>query len=85
MKQNSIFSYVKRNNNNSEGVDGKMSSVVQMQKSHQIRSAPNVIQLPKLENRTTHICDMSSFCQTLNVADTFQKCKNNRVIKFLAF
>jgi len=23
--------------------------------------------------------------QILNVADTFQKCKNNRVIKFLAF
>jgi len=26
-----------------------------------------------------------SLCPILNVADTFQKCKNNRVIKFLAF
>jgi len=30
MKQNSIFSYVKRNNNKSEGVWTVMSSVVQM-------------------------------------------------------
>jgi len=31
MKQNNIFSYVKRNENNSEGMDGRlMSSVVQM-------------------------------------------------------
>jgi len=48
MKQNSTFSYVKRNNNNSEGVDGN-------EQLHLIRSGLNVIQLPKLENGTTHI------------------------------
>jgi len=42
-------------------------------------------QLPKLENGTTHISDTSSFRQILNVADIFQKCKNNQVIKFHAF
>jgi len=37
------------------------------------------------ENGTTHISDTGSFCEILNVADTFQKCKNNRVIKFFCF
>ena len=32
-----------------------------------------------------HIFERRFFCQILNVADTFKKCKNNRVIKFLAF
>jgi len=64
-----------------------MSNVDQMQKGPLIRNWPNVIQLPKLEHGTTHIWDMGSFCHILNVAvaDTFQKCKNTRVIKFLAF
>jgi len=30
MKQNSIFSYVKRNNDNSEGVDGNYKCTAQM-------------------------------------------------------
>jgi len=62
-----------------------MSSAVQMWKRCLIRSGPNVLLLSKLENGTTHIWDTGSFCKILNVADTFQKCKNNRVIKFLAF
>jgi len=32
-----------------------MSNVVQMLKRHLIRSRPNVVQLPTLENGTTHI------------------------------
>jgi len=36
MKQNSIFSYVKRNNNNSEGVDGNE------QCSSNVKEAPNL-------------------------------------------
>jgi len=49
MKQNSIFSYVERNNNNSKGVDRNE------QCSSNLKDAPNVIQLPNLENGTTHI------------------------------
>jgi len=55
MRQNSRFSYVKQNINNSQGVETAMSNVVQMQKRHLIQSRPNIIQLPKLENGTTHI------------------------------
>jgi len=56
MKQTSIFSHVKRNNNTNEGVDGnEQYTVLQMQKRYLLRSGPNVIQLPKLENGMTHI------------------------------
>jgi len=55
MKQNRIFSYVKRNNNNSDGVDSNE------QCSSKVKEAPNlkgtkctVIQLPKLENGMTY-------------------------------
>jgi len=41
--------------------------------------------LPKFENGTIHIGDTGSICQIPNVADTFQKCKNNQAIKVLAF
>ena len=46
-----------------------MSNVglVQMSKRYLIRSGPNAIQLPKLDNGTTHISDAGSFCQILNV------------------
>jgi len=83
MKQNSIFSYVKRNNNNSEGVDGKE------QCSSNVKEAPvpkrtkyNSIAKARKWNDT--YLRYGSFCLILNVADTFQKCKNNRIIKFLA-
>jgi len=54
MKQNSIFSYVKRNNNNSEGVDGNE------QCSSNVKEIPNPKRskynsMPKLENGATHI------------------------------
>jgi len=55
MKQNSIFSCVKRNNNNSEGVDGndeQYSSNVKEALPPKRRSG---IQLPRLENGTTRI------------------------------
>ena len=76
MKQNSTFSYVKRNYNNSEGVDGND------QCSSNVKEAPNPKRaecnsIAKLKNGTTRIWDMSSFRQILNVADTFQQCKNN--------
>ena len=59
MKQNSIFSCVKRNNNNSEGVEGNV------QCSSSVKEAPNPkrtkcnsIQFPKLENGMTHIFEI---------------------------
>ena len=75
---------MKRNNNNSEGVDG-----YQQWSSNAIeapsRSGPNVIQLPRLENGTTHIWDTGPFHIILNVADTFQKCKNiNRSSRWIS-
>ena len=88
MKQNSIFSYlyVKRNNNNSEGVDGNE------QFSSNVKETPN----PKRTkcNLIAHVrkWDDTYFRyrfflpddQILNVAAKFQKCTNKRVIKFLA-
>jgi len=63
MKQNSIFSCVKRNNNNSEGVDGndeQYSSNVKEALPPKRRSG---IQLPRLENGTTRIWDTGSICR----------------------
>ena len=64
MKQNSIFSYVKRNNNNSEGVDGNE------QCSSNVKEAPDPKRtkcnaIAKFENGTTHISDGGSFCQMI--------------------
>jgi len=85
MKQNSIFSYVKRNHNN--GVDGNE------QCSSNVKEAPN----PK-RTKCNSIAKVRKWYDTYlrygfflpddqipNVAATFQKCKNNRDIKFLAF
>ena len=76
MNHNSVYSHVKRNNNNSESVDGdeQCSSNVQVAPNPK---RTNVIQLSKLGNGTTHISDTSSFFQILNLADPFQKCNNN--------
>ena len=87
VKQNSIFTYVKRNDNNSEGVDG-----------HE-QCSPNVKKTPN--PKQTKCCSIANVrkwddtylrrgfflpnVQILNVAATLQKCKNNCVIKFLAF
>jgi len=85
MKQNSIFSYVKRNNNNSECVDGKeqCSSNVKETSDPQRAKCISTVKVRKWDD--THLRDTGSFCEILNVAHTFQKCKNNRVITFLAF
>ena len=85
MKQDSIFSYAKRNN--SEGVDSNE------QCSSNVKEAPN----PK-RTKCNAISKVRKWNGTyfrygfflpdgriLNVADKFHKCKNNRVIKFLAF
>ena len=74
MKQNSVFSYVKRNSNNSEGVDGNE------QCSSNVEEAPNLKQtkcdsIAKARNGMTRVWDTGSFCQILNEADRFQKCK----------
>jgi len=78
---------VKRNNNNSEGVDGNE------QCSSNVKEAPN----PKLTEcnaiATVRKWNGTYFRygfflpddQILNAADTFHKCKNNQVNKFLAF
>jgi len=53
MKQNSIFSYVKQHNN-SEGVDGNEQCSSNVKEAPN-QSGPNVFQLPKSENGTTHL------------------------------
>jgi len=88
MKQNSIFSDVKRNDNNSEGVDGNDE-----QYSSNVKEA-----LPPKRTKCNAFAKVRKWSDTylrygfflpddqiLNVADAFQKCKNNRFIKFLAF
>jgi len=62
MKQNSIFSYVKRNNKNSEGVDGNE------QCSSNVKEAPNLKRtecnsIAKVRNGTAHISDTSVFAK----------------------
>ena len=84
MKQNNIFCYVKRNNNNSEGVDGNEQCISNVKEVANPKWT-KCDSFAKVENRMTHIWDTGSFCQILNVAAKFQKCKNKRVIKCLAF
>ena len=77
---------MKRNNNNSEGVDGNE------QCSSNVKEAPNPKQTKCNSIAKVRIWgDAYLTCrfflpddQILNVAATFNKCKNNRVIKFLA-
>jgi len=88
MKQNSIFSYAKQNNNNSEGVDGndeQYSSNVKEALPPK-RTRCNSFAKVRIWDDTYLRCGFFlSNGQNLNVADIFQKCKNNRFIKFLAF
>jgi len=84
MKQNSILSYVKRNKNNREGVDGKE------QCSSSVKQAPHpkwtkCNSIAKVRKWDDTYLRYVFFAKSLNVADTFQKCTNNRVIKVLAF
>jgi len=87
MKQTSIFSHVKRNNNNSEDVDGNE------QCSSNVKEAPNpkqtkcnlIAKIGKWDDTYLRYRFFFPDDQLPNVAATFQKCQNNQVIKFLAF
>jgi len=87
MKQNSIFSYVKRNNNNSEGVDGnEQGSSNAKEASPTKRTKCNSIdEIRKWDDTYLRYGFFLPDDQILNVAATFKKCKNNQVIKLLAF
>ena len=60
MKQNTRFSYVKRNDKNSGGADSNKQCSSNV-RGHLIRSEPNLIQLPKLENGMTYMWNMGLF------------------------
>jgi len=83
---NSIFSHVKRNNTNSEGVDGNE------QCSSNVKEAPNrkrtkchsIAKIRKWDDTYFRYGFFLPDDQFLNVAAKFQKCKNKRVVKFLA-
>jgi len=86
MKQNCIFSYVKRNNNNSEGADGneQCSSNVKEAPDPKRTKCNSFDKIDKWDDTYFRY----GFClpddQILNLAAKFKKCKNKRVIKFLA-
>jgi len=87
MKQNRIFSSVKRNNNNSKGVDGneQCSSNVEEAPNPKQTKCKSIAKVGKWDNTYFRYGFLLPDDQILNVAATIQKCKNNRVIKFLAF
>jgi len=89
MKQNSVFSFVKRNtgNNNSEGVDGneQCSSNVKVAPDPNRTKCNSVAKARKRDNTYLRYGFFLPDDQILNIAATFMKCKKNRVIKFLAF
>jgi len=87
MKHNSIFSFVKRNNNNSEGVDGneQCSSNVKEAPPPKRTTCNSIARVRKWDNTYLKYGFFLPDDQILNVAATFKKCKNNRVIKFLVF
>jgi len=86
MKQNSIFSNVKRNNNNNEGVDGneQCSSNVKEAPDPKRTKCNSIAKIRKWDDTSFRYRFFLPDDQILNVAAKFQKCKNKRVIKFLA-
>jgi len=86
MKQNSIFSYVKRNNNSEGGV-------VNEQCSSNVKEAPppkrtkwnSIAKVRKWDDTYLRYAFFLPDDQILKVAATFKQCKNNQVIKLLAF
>jgi len=86
MKQNSIFSYVKRNNNNSEGVDGneQFSSNVKEAPDPKRTKCNSIARIRKWKDTYLTCGFFLPDDQIVNVAAKFQKYKNKRVIKFLA-
>jgi len=87
MKQKSLFSNVKRNNANSKGGGGNE------QCSSNVKEAPNpksikcnsIAKVSKWDDTYLRYELFLPDDQIVNVATIFQKCKNNRIIKFLAF
>jgi len=87
MKQDSIFSCAKRNNNNSKSVDDHE------QCSSNVKEAPNrkrtkcnaIAKVRKWNGAYFRYGFFLPVGQILNVADKFHKCKNKQVIKFLTF
>jgi len=87
MKQNSVFSYAKRNNNKSGSVEGNE------QYSSNVKEAPNpkrtncnsIAKVRKWDHTHLRYGFFLPDHQILNVAATFRKCKNNRVFKLLVF
>jgi len=86
MKQNGIFSYVKRNNNNSEGVDGneQFSSNAKEAPAPKRTKRSSIAKVRKCDDTYLRYGFFLPDDQILNVAANFQKCKNKRVVKFLA-
>jgi len=87
MKQNSVFSYVKRHNSSSEGVDGdeKCSSNVKDAPDLKRTKCKSIVKVRKRADTYLRCRFFLPDDQILNVAAKFQTCKNKRVIKFLAF
>jgi len=87
MKQNSIFSHVKRNNNNSEGVDGneQCSSNVKEAPDPKRSKCNSIAKIREWDDTYFRYGFFLPDDQILNVAAKIQKCKNERVIKYLAF
>ena len=88
MKQNSLFSYIKRNNNNSEGEDSndeQYSSSVKEALPPKRTKCNSTAKVRKWDDTYLRYGFFLPNDEILNATDTFQKCKNNRVIKFLAF
>jgi len=87
MTQNSILFYVKRNNNNNEGMDGNEECSSNMKETpNPNRTKCNSIAKVKKWNDTYFRYEFFfPDDQVLNVGAIFQKRKSNRVNKFLAF
>jgi len=81
MKQISIFSYVKRNNNNSEGVNSneQCSSNVKEAANPKWTKCNAIAKVRKWNGTYFRYGFFLPDGQILNVADKFHKCKNNQV------
>jgi len=81
-----MFSYVKRNNNNSEGVDGneQCSSNVKETPDPKWTKCNSIARIRKWDDTYFRYGFFLPDDEILNVAAKFQKCKNKRLVKFLA-
>jgi len=78
MKQNSIFAYVKRNNNNSEGVDGNEQCSVMVTRDHNMNGSENgeISSEPTLMKQTEQMVNPSWLQQSVTkcVVCVYFKC-----------